>query len=68
MWLEWHRANYPDNATEIGALEADGGRYLGYTRVVGRRCAGVKLEAYCWPDPPKGAPAGAYVRKALLRE
>jgi SAM-dependent methyltransferase len=68
VWLEWHRANYPDNAAEIGALEADVGRYLGYTRVVARRRAGVKLEAYCWPDPLKGTPAGEYVRKGLLRE
>ena len=36
-WVEWHRAIAPDNAAEIAALEADGGRTLGYVRVVGRR-------------------------------
>ena len=29
FWLDWQRAVAPDNATEIQAVEADGGRYLG---------------------------------------
>jgi hypothetical protein len=43
-WLDWHRAIAPDNAAEIQALEADGGRYLGYVRAVGRRREGIVLE------------------------
>jgi SAM-dependent methyltransferase len=37
LWLDWLRLIAPENATEIRALEADGGRHLGYVRVVGRR-------------------------------
>jgi SAM-dependent methyltransferase len=66
IWLDWHRAVAPDNATEIKALEADGGRYLGYVRMVGRRRAGAKLEEYCWPDTIKSFPV-AYTKKPLLR-
>jgi hypothetical protein len=36
-WLDWHRVVAPDNHAEINALEADGGSYLGYVRLVGRR-------------------------------
>ena len=36
-WLDWHRAVAPDNESEIQALEADRGSYLGYVRLVGRR-------------------------------
>ncbi|WP_219418224.1 SAM-dependent methyltransferase [Pseudonocardia nigra] len=36
-WLDWQRAVTRDNSTEIDALEADRGRYLGYVRAVGRR-------------------------------
>ena len=39
LWLDWLRLVAPDNATEIRALEADAGSYLGYVRVVGRRRA-----------------------------
>ena len=46
FWLDWHRAIAPDNATEIKAVEADEGRYLGYVRLVGRRRGQVKLEEY----------------------
>ena len=42
-WLEWQRTIAPDNAVEINAVEADGGRNLGYFRVVGRRRPGVEL-------------------------
>ena len=35
----------PENRAEIGALEADRGRYPGYVRLVGRRRAGTELEA-----------------------
>jgi ubiquinone/menaquinone biosynthesis C-methylase UbiE len=65
VWLDWHRMNYPDNAAEIKALEADQGQYLGYARVVGRRQGPVKLENLSWPNM-RIAP-GPYTRKPLLR-
>ncbi|WP_205473053.1 cyclopropane-fatty-acyl-phospholipid synthase family protein [Nocardioides sp. SYSU D00038] len=37
LWLQWQHAVAPDNATEIAAVEADRGRYLGYVRAVARR-------------------------------
>lgn len=40
VWLDWQRVICPDNATEINALEADAGRYLGYVRIVGSRPGG----------------------------
>jgi cyclopropane fatty-acyl-phospholipid synthase-like methyltransferase len=61
LWLDWHRAIAPDNAAEIRALEADGGRYLGYVRVVGRRRADVSLE-----EPIVSVPT-QYTRRSLLR-
>jgi hypothetical protein len=61
-WLEWQRAVAPDNATEIAALEADMGRYLGYIRLVGRRRAEAQLE-----DPIVSFPEH-YKRTALLRQ
>lgn len=67
VWLEWHRTVAPDNALEIGALEADRGQYLGYVRVVGRRREEAKLEDYCWPDPMKSLPP-QYTKKPLLRD
>jgi cyclopropane fatty-acyl-phospholipid synthase-like methyltransferase len=67
FWLDWQRAVAPDNLTEINGLEADGGRYLGYVRVVGRRRDRVKLEEYCWPDATRSLPP-EYTRKPLLRQ
>jgi SAM-dependent methyltransferase len=66
VWLDWHRAICPDNATEIKAIEADAGRYIGYVRVVGRRQAEAKLEPYCWPDTMRSVPV-QYTKKPLLR-
>jgi SAM-dependent methyltransferase len=66
FWLEWLRAVAPDNTTEIKAIEADQGRYLGYVRFVGRRRDQVKLEEYCWPDTMKSF-ASQYTKKPLLR-
>jgi SAM-dependent methyltransferase len=43
LWLDWHRVVAPDNRSEIEALEADQGEYLGYVRLVGRRQGSVKL-------------------------
>jgi SAM-dependent methyltransferase len=65
-WLDWQRVVAPDNATEIKAVEADAGRYLGYVRLVGRRRSEVKLEEYCWPDTLRSFPP-QYTRKPLLR-
>jgi hypothetical protein len=67
LWLEWQRLVAPDNVTEIKALETDGGRYLSYIRLVGRRREQVKLEEYCWPDPMRSFPP-QYTKKPLLRD
>jgi SAM-dependent methyltransferase len=66
FWLDWQRTVAPDNATEIKALEADVGRYLGYVRLVGRRRGAAKLEEYCWPDTMRSFPP-KYTKKPLLR-
>lgn len=60
-WLDWHTTGYPDNRAEIEAVEADRGKYLGYTRLVARRRHAAKLEA-----PVLSAPAH-YEKKPLLR-
>jgi SAM-dependent methyltransferase len=65
LWLDWHRAVAPDNATEIKAIEEDRGRFMGYVRVVGRR-GEAKLEEYCWPDTVRSFPV-QYTKKPLLR-
>jgi cyclopropane fatty-acyl-phospholipid synthase-like methyltransferase len=59
-WLEWQRTIAPDNETEIRALEADRGNYLGYVRVVAHR-ESVKLEAPLLSIPE------SYSNKPLLR-
>jgi SAM-dependent methyltransferase len=66
LWLEWHRAVAPDNATEITAIEEDQGRIIGYVRVVGRRRGEAKLEEYVWPDALRSFPQ-QYTKKPLLR-
>jgi cyclopropane fatty-acyl-phospholipid synthase-like methyltransferase len=60
LWLDWQRAAAPDNAPEIAALEADGGRYLGYVRAVARR-TDLRLE-----EPIVSIPS-RYERRPLLR-
>jgi cyclopropane fatty-acyl-phospholipid synthase-like methyltransferase len=62
VWLDWLRTVCPDNTTEIRALEADAGRYLGYVRVIGRRRPELKLD-----EPLVSIPA-QYVPKPLLRD
>ncbi|MBL9168941.1 MAG: class I SAM-dependent methyltransferase [Verrucomicrobiales bacterium] len=62
MWLHWQRKICPENTTEIRALEADAGRYLGYVRMVGRRRPDQKLE-----EPIVSIPT-QYVSKRLLRD
>jgi SAM-dependent methyltransferase len=61
LWLDWHKAQFPDNHQEIAVLEADQGSYLGYVRLVGRRNADAKLS-----DPIISLPA-EYTKKPLLR-
>jgi ubiquinone/menaquinone biosynthesis C-methylase UbiE len=60
-WLEWQRTVYPENHSEIKAVEADRGRNLGYVRVVGRRRAEAQLE-----EPIVSIPA-QYIKTPLLR-
>ena len=66
VWLDRHKTAFPDNTTEIKALEADAGRYLGYVRVVGRRQGQAKLQDYCWPDTTRSFPV-QYTKQPLLR-
>jgi SAM-dependent methyltransferase len=66
FWLDWHRTGFPDNATEINSLEADGGRYLGYIRVVGRRRNTANPQELAWPGAIR-IPV-QYTKKPLLRE
>lgn len=61
-WLDWHQTAFPDNEPEIKALQADAGRYLGYTRVIGRRRADVNLE-----EPIVSIPM-PYTKTPLLRD
>ena len=61
-WLDWHRVVAPDNETEITAVEADRGRYLGYVRVVGRRNGQTALADHTV------SVATVYNRKPLLRD
>ena len=60
-WVDWQRVVAPDNTTEIQAVEADRGDYLGYVRLVARRRAEAKLD-----DQIESVPA-RYARKPLLR-
>ena len=62
MWRDWHLAIAPDNAAEIGALEADRGEYLGYVRMVGRRRGEVEL------DEPIVSLPSQYTKQPLLRD
>ena len=66
FWRDWQRTVAPENLTEIEAIEADGGRSLGYIRVVARRRAQVELEEYCWPDMLRSFPP-KYTKQPLLR-
>lgn len=60
-WLDWQRVIAPNNTTELRAVEADGGRTLGYVRCVGRRNSGFELY-----DPIITVPS-SYTRQPLLR-
>jgi ubiquinone/menaquinone biosynthesis C-methylase UbiE len=65
-WRDWHLAIAPDNAVEIKALQDDGGRYLGYVRVVANRRADVWLEEFSWPGALESFPP-QYTHTPLLR-
>jgi hypothetical protein len=60
-WLDWQRAVAPDNESEINALEADRGTYLGYVRLVGRRNRGTPLADHVESVPTE------YTKRPLLR-
>ncbi len=60
-WLEWQQTIWPENSTEIKAVEADQGRHLGYVRVVGRRRAEAVLEKPLVSIPTQ------YIKRPLLR-
>jgi hypothetical protein len=60
IWLDWHKATFPDNEAEIRALEADRGNYLGYVRLVGRRQDRAKLAEAIASLPEQ------YTKKPLL--
>jgi SAM-dependent methyltransferase len=60
-WLEWHQMVAPDNNSEIKALKADGGAYLGYVRIAGNRRPGVNVSEQIACVPTQ------YSRKPLLR-
>jgi SAM-dependent methyltransferase len=61
LWVDWLRLVGPENVTELQALDADAGRYLGYVRVVGRRRPGTRLPEHVVSVPTQ------YARKPLLR-
>lgn len=68
--LDWLRLVAPDNATEMGALEAGAGRNLGYVRVVGRRRADAPLydpvvSIPMWCSTASPPMARTWVRKAV---
>jgi SAM-dependent methyltransferase len=59
-WQKWHQAIAPDNKVEIEALQTDGGRYLGYVRVICRKQPNVQSE-----EPVLSIPM-AYTKTPLL--
>jgi SAM-dependent methyltransferase len=61
FWLQWHETVCPDNQTEISALKADRGQYLGYVRTIGRRSPTVALAGLVTSIPAQ------YTRKSFLR-
>src|SRR5262245_6097796 len=61
FWVDWLRLIAPQNTVEIGAMEADAGRNIGYVRVVGRRRSDAPVS-----EPVASVPS-QYARKPLLR-
>jgi len=62
LWRDWVNLVAPDNTTEVNALEADAGRYLGYVRLVGRRRRDARVD-----EPIVSVPT-EYTKKRLLQE
>jgi len=60
-WRDWLQLIARENLTEIKALEADSGRYLGYVRAVGRRAETQLME------PIVSVPS-QYSKQPLLRD
>jgi SAM-dependent methyltransferase len=67
LWLDWQRVVAPENAAEINAIENDGGRTIGWVRIVGRRRGETKLEETCWPDTLRTLAPIQYTPKPMLR-
>ena len=61
FWMDWQLVVAPDNATELQAVEADRGRWLGYARVTARIRPDARLD-----DPILSLPTW-HVTKPLLR-
>ena len=61
LWRDWLMLISPDNKKEIMTIESDGGRFIGYLRVVARRRSDLRLF-----DPLMRFPAD-YTRHPLLR-
>jgi SAM-dependent methyltransferase len=61
FWLNWHHTIAPDNATEIDALNADSGEYLGYVRAIAVKREGVLIE-----EPITSIPY-QYIKVPMLR-
>ena len=61
FWLDWHHTIAPDNATEIAALNADSGEYLGYVRAIAVKREGLNIE-----EPPTSIPH-QYINKAIAQ-
>jgi SAM-dependent methyltransferase len=67
-WLQWQQEAWPDNRSEIDAVQADAGQTLGIIRQVARRRNNAPLADYCWPDPLRTMPLPApYEQQPLLR-
>ncbi len=67
IWRLWANAQGDCSQWYLDTLAADGGRYLGYVRLIGRRKEGVELENYCWPDTLPAWPV-KYEKKPLFRD
>jgi SAM-dependent methyltransferase len=60
-WLDWQHTVAPDNQTEIDALTADHGRYVGYVRAIAHR----RPDRH--PDDPIRSVPVAYTKQPLYR-
>jgi len=60
LWLQWHKAIAPDNKVEIETVQSDGGRYLGYVRVIARK------QPHVQPEEPMLSIPTKYKKQPLL--